>query len=439
MCLALMLPSLFAGIPDTATALPGDPAVRQRVNLNLEEAGLLDALKLIIAPQGLNLVLGSGVEGTVTVQLNNVTFEEAMRSVLAVNGLTYFQQNNTVYVIREAEAVQVAPDLLSLDVETFEINYAPLTEMQTIIESFLSPAGKLLISPTMSTLVVEDTPSNLGSIGALVESLDVPPRQVLIRAHIVDVTLDDDTALGIEWDYLKASDVVSDAVDMDASATLKTEGFSPTLSEGLFFSFATSGFEAFLDALQQRTAAEVLASPTVLALDGKQAEIIIGSKLGFRLLTTSPTGQTMETIEFLDVGTQLTLTPHIGDDGLVVMDVHPEVSDGVIDQGLPSETTTETTTSLIVQDGTTILIGGLIRHREEHTRSQVPILGSIPVLGYLFRKSTATDVRSEVLVGITPYVVSPQGSDEMSPELGRLQEIQGRRWEPGKGAKAEVH
>jgi type IV pilus secretin PilQ/predicted competence protein len=402
------------------------PPPDEQVSLNLDGAPLLDALKLLVAPRGLNLVLGEGVTGTVRVQLNGVSFEEALHAVLTVNKLSFFQQGQTLYVFRDDEAAEIAPDLLDRRIEAFPINYVPLGEISTIVEPFLSAAGRYMVSPTTSTLVIEDVPSRVAEIADLIEALDVPPQQVLIQAQIVDVTLDDETSLGVQWDYLKAKDVVSDATGMEATATLRTDGFSPTVNDGIFFSFATSGFKAFLDALEQKTRTEVLASPTVLALDGKEAEIIIGSKLGFRLLTTSPTGLVMETIEFLDVGTQLTLTPHIGDDGLIILEIHPEVSDGVIDQGLPSETTTEATTSLIVQDGTTILVGGLMRHRDEETRSQVPILGSIPLLGRLFQKSTTTRLKSEVVVAITPHIVNPQGSGFMDRGLGRIQDTRDR-------------
>jgi len=104
------------------------------------------------------------------------------------------------------------------------------------------------------------------------------------------------------------------------------------------------------------------------------------------------------------------------------------VSDGVIDQGLPSETTTETTTSLIVENGTTILIGGLMRHRDEQTRSQVPLLGSIPILGRLFQKSSTARIKTEVLVAITPQIVTPQGSEHMAREIGRVEELRDRSW-----------
>jgi len=425
----LLALALLTSLPvDGQAAVTSHRPATERVTLSLDRADLGEALKLLLAPRDFNLVLGEGAEGSVTVDLKDVPFEEALNVVLTVNGLSYLIQDNTLYVFRTEEAERLAPALLHREVATFELNYVPLGEVSLVIEQFLSPAGRILTCAAPSMLIVEDIPSALASIGNLVDVLDMPPRQVLIRAHIVDVTLDDDTSLGIQWDYLRAADVVTEALDMEATATLKTEGFSPTLSDGLFFDFATSGFEAFFDALQQRTAAEVLASPTVLALDGRQAEIIIGSKLGFRLLTTTPNGNTMETIEFLDVGTQLTLTPHIGDDGLIVLDIHPEVSDGVVDQGLPSEATTEATTSLIVRDGATILIGGLMRHREEVVRSQVPLLGSIPLLGYLFRTSSNTRVKSEVIVGITPHIVTPHGSEQMAPEIGRIEGMRARTW-----------
>ena len=172
-----------------------------------------------------------------------------------------------------------------------------------------------------------------------------------------------------------------------------------------------------ISALREYGQLNTLASPKVLVVDGQEAKIIIGSKLGFRTTTTTQT-VTVENVQFLEVGTLLLITPSISADGYVLMNLRPKVSDGRIEAGLPSETTTEAITSVVVRDGATVVLGGLLRERKEELRSEVPGLGSVPLLGALFRRNRVTRSKTEIAVLVTPHIVrEAQPTVATTPEL----------------------
>jgi type II secretory pathway component GspD/PulD (secretin) len=249
-----------------------------------------------------------------------------------------------------------------------------------------------------NTVFIEDVKEAFNQIEPLLEELDHVPQQVLIEAKIFEVKLDEDLALGVDWKKILSKGDLSGTVQDSGFANLPGGG-----STGLFFTVATPNFQVFLDTLQEKGNLKALATPKLLALNHKPAQIVIGGRLGFRVTTTIDQ-VTTESVEFLDIGTQLRLTPHIDKDGNIMMDIHPEVSDGTITAGLPTKTTTEVTTTLVAKDGQTIFIGGLIREREEEIRTQVPGLGSVPLLGYPFRRTEIKTTNNEIIVLITPHL-----------------------------------
>ncbi|GIX45911.1 MAG: hypothetical protein KatS3mg131_0122 [Candidatus Tectimicrobiota bacterium] len=259
---------------------------------------------------------------------------------------------------------------------------------------------------------MEDTPETLAKVAELVRALDVKPRQVLIEAKILEVTLDRSSALGINWEALFGRNAFGEPLGDVFTQGFATSPFSG--APGIFFSVVDKDFRLLLSALQERGRLNTLANPKILTVDGKEAQILIGAKLGFRVTTTTQTS-TLESVEFLDVGTELVITPTIGEDGYILMHVHPKVSDGVVEAGLPSETTTEATTSVLVKDGETLVIGGLIREREEDVRSQVPGLGNLPLLGALFRQQRTRKEKTEIVVLITPRLVREAPATAAAP------------------------
>ena len=166
-----------------------------------------------------------------------------------------------------------------------------------------------------------------------------------------------------------------------------------------------SELQAEFESLQTKTGLDILAQPRIMAANHKPASIITGERLGYKVQTINGSSIS-ESIEFLEVGTKLNFTPPITNKGHILMKIHPVVSEGSIVDDLPKENTTETTTEVMVKDGQTIIIGGLIRQKDVITNAGIPILVDLPFVGFLFGKQTTTTQKRELIVLITPHILT---------------------------------
>ncbi len=292
----------------------------------------------------------------------------------------------------------------------YSLSYIKAVEAEKVIRNYLSPYGKISFHKESDTLFIDDTPEVFTRIESILKELDKLPKQVMIEAKIFEVTLNDALSYGVDWNMIFSPSNLTEKI--------QTQGLSKTSASdatGFFFSLAGSEITLVLDALQEDGALNTLATPKLLALNHKPAKIVIGGRLGFRVTTTTNL-VTQESIEFLDIGTQLSLTPHIDNGGNILMEIHPEISDGVVTEGLPSKTTTEVTTTLMAKDGESIFIGGLIRERQEEVIKRVPILGYIPILNFFFSRTETKTLKSEIVVVITPHLAQQQVSIPASLE-----------------------
>lgn len=304
------------------------------------------------------------------------------------------------------------------EVRTYKLNYVDMDEILINVKEIVSPTAMVTIYKPEKTLIIEDIPMHLDRVEQVLKKVDVPPRQVLIEAKILEVQLTDDMALGVDWNL---------AYDhFETSGNLLTQGFAlrkNSGAQGLFFESVSDNFSAFLDALETTSKVNTLSTPKLIAISGKKAEIIVGGKLGYYVTTTTNTA-TLQSVEFLETGTLLVLTPHIMDDGNIIMEVHPEVSDGTVTLGLPSESTTELTTTLIAEDGGTIFLGGLIKDRKEDLRDQVPGLGCLPLFGTLFGRTYNATQKTEIIVLITPHIVTPKTRILVTEDSERVDDVE---------------
>jgi type II secretory pathway component GspD/PulD (secretin) len=179
--------------------------------------------------------------------------------------------------------------------------------------------------------------------------------------------------------------------------------------------------------------------PKLLALEHQEAEVVIGDRLGFRV-TTTINQVTTESIEFLESGVILRVTPNVDDDGQVMLAIHPEVSTGAIDPitGIPSQATTEVTTRMIVPDGQTVFVGGLIKHRVDESKSGVPLIGRIPVVGRLFSNRNSTTTNTETVVLITPTVLQQGESLIDRDSMDKIDKLEREQLRDGEKLDAEM-
>jgi type IV pilus assembly protein PilQ len=300
---------------------------------------------------------------------------------------------------------------------------------------------------------VIDEQSRIDLITALVADLDKRPKQVLVEATILEVTLDETSRFGVDINYIAGGDfddfgslvapgqVYTDGVAAPANTgSFMQNGFTENDGEGLRVGFIGDNIAVFLEALQRVADTNVLANTKVLALNKMRGELIIGGRLGYFGGTTVSDGISQQTVEFLEVGTQLRFRPYIANDGFVRLEIHPQRSSGVVDSttGLPSETTSEVTTNVMVRNGETVVIGGLIESRDVHTTERVPLLGYIPVIGWLFSSESTEVVRKEIIVLLTPRVLDDGERYEDGERLRDLAEARRERMRENYGSVARV-
>jgi type II secretory pathway component GspD/PulD (secretin) len=374
------------------------------VTVSVQDIDITELLQMFSKSRGLNIVCGEDVSGRVSLELRDVPFDQALDSAVSMAGCQAVKRGDIYFVNRIAR--EDPNDGVLKEVRTFRLDYAPVTEIQTVVTQMLSRAGRVTNYPPLRSVVVEDRPDVLERVASVIAQLDRPPRQVLIEAKIIEARLARDMIYGIDWSLLFSS--------KDGSGSFSGEGFTTPAQvrkDGVFVTWGTADFQATLESIEGIDELNTLAAPRLLAVDGTEAEIIIGGELGFSVVTTLD-NSVIQSVEFLDVGAQLRITPTIADDGYVLMKIHPELSDGVIDEGLPSKTTAEVTTNVLIKDGQTLFIGGLIRERSEQIRRGIPLLVRIPLLGMLFGKTSYSTSKSELITLITPRIVQPGESPQ---------------------------
>jgi Flp pilus assembly secretin CpaC len=293
------------------------------------------------------------------------------------------------------------------------------------------------------TLIVQDYESNIKIIDQIIQRVDVRPVQVLIEAVIISVELDKTRQLGVnfglvdnlaqELGTIGAGSVLNSNVGFTPARVLTAAGklASDTVADpsgagnsfasatnGVKFGFVSNNVTGFVSALETIGSTKVLASPRILVLNKQRAEIQLGSRLGFQTLSQNFTS-TIQQVQFLNVGTLLRLRPFVSSDGMVRMEIHPERSSGVVENNLPSAQTAELTTNVMVPDGATLVIGGLMDDEDDYAQQGLPGLSRVPVLGYLFGAKVKTDTRRELVVLLTPHIWSPEQAMPHPPGMAQ--------------------
>ncbi len=403
-----------------------------------------EALQLLGEQANLNVLMTPAVSGTASAALNNVTIEEALQAILKVNGLVAKRDGNFLYVGTMAEFGTLEQALDEIGTRVYRPNYITALELQSLITPLLTAGvGVTSVSSPAETgigtddsmvggdqyagtdaVVVRDYEAVLAEIDQVIDKVDVRPMQVAIEAMILSVKLKDEDKFGVDFALLRQNLKIGIGFPAPSLGDVKFE------SGGMKLAFFDGNVGAFLDALETIGDTNVIATPRLLVLNKHRAEIQIGEKLGYVSTTVTETAST-QSVEFLDIGTQLRLRPFISSDGYIRMEVHPELSDGNVEEKggftLPNKELTGVTTNIMVRDGQTVIIGGLIREQLVNTTTQVPVFGNLPLIGFAFRHTKETTERREVLVLITPRIVyQPEVGNEgdaVATEFHRRQSV----------------
>jgi len=387
---------------------PVPAAAGERITLGMRDASMAEIMAMLARQHRVNILLGDNVDSEVSFNLYDVTIDDAIRSIASAGGYAVERRQGTYFILPEDQAGKNAGSGFTV-VRSFPIQYTDAAELETKLGDYLSDFGNITSVPDRGLLVIEDRPDFVYRIGRLLTELDRRPPQVLIEAKILEITLTDEQSYGIDWTGLFTN-------SPDGSGDFGTNSVTPGNSgnAGFFFNYLEPNIEIALRALEADGRVRNLASPKVVTVINEEAEVIIGDRRGYAV-TTTINQVTTESIEFLESGTILRVTPSIDDTGEILLDIHPEVSVGTVDEnGIPSQTTTEVTTKLLVTSGDSIFIGGLMRNSTKEARTGVPILGRVPGLRWLFSTQTRTTLNTETVVIITPRLVE---QDEYVAEL----------------------
>ncbi len=429
----------------------------ERLTLNFQEIETRAVLQLLADASGQNIVVSDSVQGNVTLRLQNVPWDQALDIVLRTKGLDKRKQDNVIIVAPQEElasrekaelaARKDIQELAPLRSEYLQVNYAKAKDMEGLIKSqggtLLSNRGSVAVDERTNTLLLQDTADRLADIRRLVATLDIPVRQVLIEARIVVVNDDFKRDLGARVGYTTAqsngngvwttsgSAQATDTVIGSALANRASNGQSfpvqiPTGSTGApqrynvnlpvpspagSFALGILGSNYIVDlelsAAQAETKAEVISSPRVITANQKEATIEQGTEIPYQQSASS--GAT--TISFKKAVLSLKVTPQITPDNRIILDLDVKkdtigtitVASGGVN--VPSIDTREIVTQVLVNDGQTVVLGGILETEHRSDQTKVPLLGDIPVLGALFKEQSKTNNKDELLIFVTPKIV----------------------------------
>jgi general secretion pathway protein D len=303
------------------------------------------------------------------------------------------------------------------------------------IGGFQPPTGGNSIAD-YDHLIIQDYESNLKIIDQIIQRIDVRPIQVLIEAVIISVDYEHDRELGVNMGLVDnlgtALGTVGNGAELNGNVgftplnllttggkiaqgpVTDAQGFTSSTYNGVKFGFVSNNVTGFIRALETIGNTKILASPRILVLNKQRAEIQLGARLGFQTLSQNFTS-TIQQVQFLNTGTLLRLRPFVSDDGMVRMEIHPERSSGTVTNNIPNQQTAELTTNVMVPDGATLVIGGLIEDEDDYSYQGLPLLSRFPALGFLTGINQKTEGRRELVVLLTPHIWSIERSMAHAP------------------------
>lgn len=376
------------------------------INLSLIDTDIRDALSALAMEQEVNIATAKEVTGKISIHLYQVTLEKALHAITLAGGFSYHKYGDVYYIYKPKLAQD--PEIDRLQTRIFKLKYADINKVKDILSTFPGIRTIKFHEPS-KTIFLEDTPETIKKIETIIHHWDTVPEQVMIEAKILEINLTDDMSLGVEWSAI-LGDVRVGTSSFSNAVLPQGQDISPVpeTGSGLFFNVLTNSgsrqFAAAIDALQEKTKVNTLSTPKVLAIHGQPAKVQVGGQQGYPVITTN-LGVSTETIEFIDTGIVLEIVPYIDDDGNVLLNVKPSVTSAELEEGIPVTRTAFVETWLLAKSGDTVLIGGLIQDNITRTRSEVPCLGDIPLLGLLFGQRGRNIDKVELVILITPQIV----------------------------------
>ena len=423
----------------TALSRPDQP----RITVTWDRASIADVCAGFAAFSGRTIILGKDIKGDVSAEIKNQPWDQAFQAVLATQGLAATEMSGGIIRVDAPAALAALDSLEPLESRQVPINYTPLGQITKSVETLLTKGrGRVIADSASSSLIVTDTRSRVDDVSRFVANLDRKTPQILIKAKIIFVDRTDLERLGLRYDLGSANQAYQTIVNRPVGPTAtpfpspsgensfgfvdlggnslsligNANGRVQDAALSLVFSTILGGstLTSFLSALQSQQLADIQAEPTISTLDNRKADILVGEETP---VPGAPPAQgsavAVQQTQFKETGIRLTVTPHLTNSGQILMSLRTERS---AVQTLPASqfgfnfTKQTTENQLLVNDGETAVIGGLTITEVNRTRSGIPLLSQLPIVGGLFSTTENQERRRDLMILVTPRVVDDAGS-----------------------------
>ncbi|MDQ0124506.1 type IV pilus assembly protein PilQ [Pseudomonas lini] len=410
----------------------------EKLSLNFQDIDVRSVLQLIADFTNLNLVASDTVQGGITLRLQNVPWDQALDLVLKTKGLDKRKIGNVLLVApadeiaarerQELESQKQIAELAPLRRELLQVNYAKAKDIAELFKSVTNKQaetderGSITVDERTNNIIAYQTQDRLDELRRIVAQLDIPVRQVMIEARIVEANVDYDKSLGVRWggSVQNKGNWNASGVSSGSSTTIGTPGSTSTNSpfvdmgttgntSGLGIAFITDNvlLDLELTAMEKTGNGEIVSQPKVVTSDKETAKILKGTEIPYQEASSS--GAT--SVSFKEASLSLEVTPQITPDNRIIMEVkvtkdEPDYLNKV--QDVPPIKKNEVNAKVLVNDGETIVIGGVFSNTQSKVVDKVPFLGDVPYLGRLFRRDVVSEKKSELLVFLTPRIMNNQ-------------------------------
>jgi len=402
----------------------------EKLSLNFQDIDVRSVLQLIADFTNLNLVASDTVQGGITLRLQNVPWDQALDLVLKTKGLDKRKVGNVLLVApadeiaarerQELESLKQISELAPLRRELLQVNYAKAADIAKLFQSVTSneaktdERGSITVDERTNNIIAYQTQDRLDELRRIVSQLDIPVRQVMIEARIVEANVDYDKSLGVRWGGSSSKGNFTTGGSGTVTGAGNTNGpfvdlgvSDPTSSIGLGFLTNNTILDLELSAMEKTGNGEVVSQPKVVTSDKETAKILKGTEVPYQEASSS--GAT--SVSFKEASLSLEVTPQITPDNRIIMEVkvtkdEPDYVNTVL--GVPPIKKNEVNAKVLVSDGETVVIGGVFSNTQNKVVDKVPFLGDVPYVGRLFRRDVVTQSKSELLVFLTPRIMNNQ-------------------------------
>ena len=381
------------------------PRSKEMISLDFRDAEISDVIWILAKKARINVIGREDIKGKVTIHLDSVDPKDALDIILRLYGYAYEKESENIFRIVKTEAkgkegrIEKAEKVFMT--KSFVIKYAKASQIAATVSKMLSLDGVMQADDPSNSIIVIDSPTNIESIGRMIGELDLTPKQVLIEVKFAEISSAKGEDFRTIWNRIgQSSGEVTGKIYL---APMGGTGFGITVS--------AEYLDALIELFKSATDFNLMSTPQIVTLDNREARIQVGSQVPYKKTTVVASGGTTTTSEeiiYLDVGVVLAVTPHISGANSVIVDIQPTISDYEYSKdvpGVPVFTTRNITSRVLINDGQTLIVGGLMKDDVRKSEYKVPLLGDIPLLGALFKYSSSTKLKVNLVIFITPHII----------------------------------